>query len=299
MFSIMISIIITAFKEPKTIGKAIESFLNQDIKEQYELIVSAPDKETLDSAKKFQKKSKKVKLFQDPGKGKSFALNLLLKKVKGDILILTDGDVYSSENSVNEILKEFSDSSVGCVTGKPVPIEDKKTKYGYWANFLFDAAHRLRKKLKEQNRFLECSGYLWAFRNKVIESFPLDVAEDTIIPYFFWEKGFKISYAENALVYVKNVNNFQEWVSQKVRTSRAHETLGKYVDIKKTPRAKSFKTEFSGAFFLFSYAKTLKEFFWSIELAIARFYIWLKVFQDVYLKKKYHEDNWERVESTK
>ena len=44
----MLSIIITSFHEPRTIGKAIESFINQDIREKYELIVAAPDKETLD-----------------------------------------------------------------------------------------------------------------------------------------------------------------------------------------------------------------------------------------------------------
>jgi len=295
----MISVIITAFKEPGTIGKAIESFVNQKIKEKYELIVSAPDEETLDVARKYIKKNKKIKLFKDPGKGKSYALNLLLSRVKGNIIILSDGDVYVSENSVSEILKKFEDSKVGCITGKPVPVENRKTKYGYWANFLFDSAHRLRKKLSEEGKFFECSGYLWAFRNKIIKSFPLDVAEDSIIPYFFWEKGYKISYAENALVYVKNVNNWEEWISQKLRTSRAHETLDKYVDTKKTPRTKTFLNEVKGAFSLFYFMKNLNEIFWTAELVFARLYIWILVFLDVYIKKKYHKDNWTRVESTK
>jgi biofilm PGA synthesis N-glycosyltransferase PgaC len=295
----MISVIITAFKEPGTIGKAIESFVSQSIKEKYELIISAPDEETLEVARKYIKKNKKIKLFKDPGKGKSYALNLLLSKVKGDIIILSDGDVYISENSVNEILNKFEDKKVGCVSGRPFPVETRKTKYGYWANFLFDSAHRLRKKLSEEEKFLECSGYLWAFRSKIIKNFPLDVAEDTIIPYFFWEKGYKISYAENALVYVKNVSNWKEWVSQKVRTSRAHETLDKYVDTKKTPRTKTFMNEAKGAFSLFSYMKSLKEIFWTAELIFARLYIWILVFLDVYIKKKYHKDKWTRVESTK
>ena len=47
------------------------------------------------------------------------------------------------------------------------------------------------------------------------------------------------------------------------------------------------------------YAKTLKEFFWSIELAFARLYVWGEVFLDVYIKKRYHKDAWKRVESTK
>ena len=64
----MLSIIITSYKEPKTIGRAIESFINQNIKD-YELLVLAPDKETLDAAKKYSK-SKKVKIIKDQGKGK-------------------------------------------------------------------------------------------------------------------------------------------------------------------------------------------------------------------------------------
>ncbi len=295
----MISIIITAFKEPLTIEKAINSFTSQNISEDYELIVSAPDKETLNIAKVFSKKNKRIKLFQDPGKGKSYAINLLLKRIKGRIIILSDGDVYISENSVKEILDKFKDKKVGCVSGRPFTQESRDTKYGYWANFLFDSAHKLRRILYKNNQFLECSGYLWAFRNKIIKSFPLDVAEDSIVPFLFWEKDYKISYAEEALVYIKNVDNWTDWISQKIRTARAHETLDKYVDTKKIPRTKTFFNEAKGIIDLFLYPKTVKEFFWSIELVLARFYMWLLVFKEVYIKKNYHKDGWERVESTK
>ena len=54
----MISIVITSFKEPKTIGKAIESFISQKLPLEYELIVAAPDKETLDVARSYSKKNK-------------------------------------------------------------------------------------------------------------------------------------------------------------------------------------------------------------------------------------------------
>jgi len=295
----MISIIITAFKEPDTIGKAIKSFIKQDIEQDYELIVMAPDNETLLEAKKYKDKNPKIKLIRDPGKGKSYAINKLFPKLKGEILIFTDGDVFVSENSVDNILKEFKDPEIGCVTGRPVPTEDRSTKYGYWANFLFHSAHRMRLNAKNENKFLECSGYLWAFRNSIIKEFPLDVAEDTIIPFFFWEKDYKIGYAEDALVYVKNVDNWEEWLSQKIRTSRAHETLDKYVDTSKTPRTKTFTNEALGIFSLFTYPRSLKQLFWSFQLLFARFYMWLLVFKDVYIKKREHKDGWERVESTK
>ncbi len=293
----MISIIITAFKEPKTIAKAIESFTNQDMKETYELIVSAPDKETLDIVKKYQKKNKEIKTFIDPGKGKSYAINLLLKKLKGRIIFLTDGDVYVSENSINEILKEFEDESVGCVSGHPIPQEDKSNKFGYWAHFLMDSAHRLRKNLNKNNKFLECSGYLWAFRNKVIDSFPIDVAEDTIVPSFFYKKGYKIKYAENALVYVKNADNTKDWLKQKTRTHKSHGKLDLYV--KEIPKVKTFKTELKGILWLLIYPKNLKQLLWTFELVFLRLYTWIKYFFDTKISNKLYQDGWERIESTK
>ena len=71
----MISVIITAYKEPKTIGKAIESILKNNLKN-YELIVTAPDEETLDVVSKYKKRYSFIKTLKDKGQGKPAALNL-------------------------------------------------------------------------------------------------------------------------------------------------------------------------------------------------------------------------------
>lgn len=296
-----VSIVITAFNEPESVGKAIESFLNQKILGDYELIVAAPDEETANVVKSYEQKFKQVTYFKDPGKGKSYALNLLLKSLNGTILIFTDGDVYAGDNSVNEMLKVFRDPQVGCVSGRVMSANPKDNMLGFWSHLLADAgAHRIRKELNDQNQFLECSGYLFAFRNGIIKDIPLDVAEDTVIPYIFWEKGYKVKYAENALVYVKNPTNFNDWLKQRKRTAKAHETLGKYVDVEKIPRVKSFGNEIKKGFlWALSYPKSLKEFLWTLCLFFARLYMWISVFYEINIKKKAYKDAWERVESTK
>lgn len=290
-----IAILISSFNEPKTIGRAIEAFLNQKINADYRLIVSAPDKETHDIVKKY----KGVELFIDPGKGKSYAINEALKKIDEEILILSDGDVFVGDNSVNEVLKKYEDKNVGCVTGRTIPIEDKKTKYGYWSHFLFDCAHKLRKKLDEEKKFVDCTGYLYSFRNGIIKEFPLDVADDAIIPYLLLEKGYRISYAENAIVYVKNATKWRDWVKQKVRTRKSFTRLNKYIDLKKFPHPKTFKDESKGVVWLLQYPKNLKEFFWITQLAISRLYVWVKYHLDIIFSHKLYNDGWERVESTK
>ncbi len=188
----MISIIITSFKEPETIGKCIESIISQNIKYDYELIVSAPDIETLMVAKSYKAKEPRIKLFKDPGKGKSYALNLIFKKLQGDVFILTDGDVYMSDGSINNIMEHFKEDNVGCVTGRPVPQEHRSDQYGYWANFLFDAAHDLRKSLHDAGNFLECSGYLWAFGIMLLVTCHLTLLKIQLCLTFFRKRDIKL-----------------------------------------------------------------------------------------------------------
>ncbi|MEK6928832.1 MAG: glycosyltransferase [Nanoarchaeota archaeon] len=293
-----ITILITAFKEP-TIRKSIEAALNQKTSYQYDIIISAPDKETIEIASEYAKKDKRLKIFKDPGKGKSHALNLIFKNFDSDILILTDGDVSINPESVEEIMKLFKEPEIGCLSGRPIALETKEKKYGYWANFLLEAVHRLRKKAFDRYNFLECSGYLFAFRKKKIKAIPLDVAEDTIIPYYFWQKGYRIGYAEKAKVYIKNASNWKDWLKQKTRASKAHETLEKYVDIKTTPRIKTFFNEAAGITLAFQYPSKLKELIWTIELIAARLYMWLKVHLETKITGKHYSDAWERVESAR
>ena len=288
-----ISLIITSFKE-LTLERAIKAALDQKTSFKYEVIVVSPQDKDLRMAKGMG-----AIPFKDPGKGKSFALNLIFKKIKADILIFTDGDVYINDIAIEEIVNSFSDPHIGCITGRPVPIENKSTKYGYWANVLLNAAHRIRMDLCKNNKFIECSGYLFAFRGNLIKEIPLDVAEDAYIPYRFAEKGYRIRYADKAEVYIKNVNNFKDWILQKTRTSKAHETLDKYVDTESNKKVKSFSEEAKGLFKVLSEPRNLKEFYWTIQLIFARLWMWINVKVDTTFRNKHYNDGWEVSHSTK
>lgn len=293
----MITIIITSYKEPKATIRAIKSFLNQEIPGKFKIIVVDPFPDILKKIKK-EVKSKKVEFFLDPGEGKSYALNILLgenfSNNSNDILIFTDGDVYVSENAVSEILKCFQDKKIGCATGRPVPIDSRDNKYGYWSYVLLSGIHKVRKKLSLQKSFFECSGYLFAIRNSVITGFPLETSEDSIIPYLFWKKGYKICYAEKAEVYVKNPSTWKDWVNQKIRNIKAHENLNEIAS--GIRRTKSFFNEIKeGAFYVILQPRNLKEFLWTIELYFARLYVYLKAFAELRNKKSY-SDGWRETE---
>ena len=171
--------------------------------------------------------------------------------------------------------------------------------FGYWSHLLCYAAHRMRLKRHNKKEFLECSGYLWSFRNGVIKKIPRQTAEDTIVPIIFYLKGYKIKYAKSAEVYIKYPPNMKEFIEQKERTTKGHETLSKYVDVSKIPRMKSMKNEILESYTLFSFPKNFKEYFWTFWLFPFRLYIWLISFWNLHIKKNTEVDGWKAIKSTK
>lgn len=292
----MIDIIITSYNEPNATLKAVQTFLKQKTKERFRVIVVDPFQEVARFLKSKIKDDRFI-FFLDPGEGKSYALNLLFQEYgssdKNDIFIMTDGDVYVSENTISEIASIFKDSKVGCLTGKPVSINSRENKYGYWSCLLFDGIDKVRSRLSREGKFFECSGYLFAIRKGIISDFPLETSEDSIIPYLFWKKGYKISYANKAEVYVKSPENWKDWTNQKVRNIKAHENLNNLAP--DMPRTKSFMNEIKeGAIFALLYPRNSKEFFWTINLFIARLAIYKKAFSQL---NKSYQDGW-RGEAT-
>ncbi len=292
-----VSIMMTSHKEPN-LANAIKAILSQDVFYPYELVIISPDEEARKLVSSYRKNAN-VRFFKDKGVGKSAAINEVLKEVKGDILIFTDGDVTLLPGSINAIIKQFENPRIGCVSGRVISANPKDNMFGFWSHLLADAgAHNIRKHLYERKQFLECTGYLFAFRNHIIKQIPVDVAEDTIIPYFFKKGGYEIGYAEQAKVFVKNPTSWKDWINQRKRTAKAHEALGKYVDTNNIPRVKSFSNELSqGVLWALEYPKTIQEYFWTFLLFVARLYMWLLVFYETRLLKEPYADNWKKIKS--
>lgn len=295
----MIDVIITSYKEPQSTLKAAKVFLKSKRKDLRVTVVD-PFPEVEEFLRE-QVKDKRFVFYPDPGEGKGYALNLLMQEYVSsntdDLFILTDGDVFVSDKALEAIIKAFKDNEVGCVTGRPVSVDDINTKYGWWAEVAFRGIDRARRELSRAKKFFECSGYLFAIRKGVIFDFPLETSEDSIIPYLFWKKEYKIKYVPEAEVFVKNPATWNDWLAQKVRNVKAHENLNRIApDIERT---KSFWNEIKwGFFFALRQPRSFKQVWWTLELYGARLYLYLRAFRELGSKKKY-KDGWRGQAETK
>lgn len=313
----MISVIITSFKEPRTIRKCISSIADRKysgIPNPFEIIQVSPDELTLKQGKKEANRlglnKKQYIQIRDPKKGKPYALRMALKKARGDFIILTDGDVYFEENAVKELLKPFENKNVGGVSGRPVSQDSRNNRYGYWGHLLSDSADHRRKNRMEcidnkhyyvsKENFFPMSGYIMAIKN-IDLNIPSNVlSDDAYISYTLRNMGLDIAYAPKAVCYVKYPTNLKDYYKQKVRSLGGFKQLKRMGVFKKDKQSRSFLIELSYAFFVLKYPENIEEFFWSLLLFPVRLITWIKILweRDI-LKKDMPKEGWERIESTK
>ena len=312
----MISVIITSWKEPKTIGRCIQCIADEKysgIQRPFEILQLSPDKETLEegskAAQRLSLSNSEYIQIQDPKKGKPFALKLALKKAKGDILIFTDGDTYFEKDAVKYLLQPFEDSDIYGVSGRPVSGDSRENMMGYWGNLLSDSGNHRRTKLmskvegkeyhKSKETFFPMSGYIMATRKLDIE-IPEDVlSDDAFISYSIRNMNKEIAYAPKAKCYVRYPKTIQDYYKQKVRSIGGFIQLKRYGIFKKDKQSRSFFIELPYAFFVLGYPRNFKELIWSLMLFPVRLLTWLRIYWERFIIKKDFTNTWVRVESTK
>lgn len=293
----MFTVLLTAYKEARTIGRALDAILPQ-LPPGAEILAICPDEETTAVIQQYQSQHPQIRHIHDLGTGKPTALNLGLQQAKHDIVALTDGDVFIGEDSLEALLAPFADSEVGAVTGRPFSISPRSTKLGYWSHLLVEGAHQTRLARDTQGEFLLCSGYLFAYRKTLLMHIPEDaLAEDAVISHRIAEQGQRIRYAPTAEVFIKYPTTYDDWLRQKVRSAGGY--AQEYV--RNSPyQMRSAKLEAQqGTWLALKFAQSPREFYWTLQLFLARLHLWLLVFWQVRVRKRPLSHLWQRVETTK
>jgi cellulose synthase/poly-beta-1,6-N-acetylglucosamine synthase-like glycosyltransferase len=293
----MISVVITAYREPVPAGYALDAFLQQ-LPIDAEILVVCPDEETTQTVKRYMAEHAQIRHIWDPQAGKPTALNLGKNAARGDILLFSDGDVIVVDQAVERLLHPFADPQVGAVSGRPRSVNPRTTMFGFWSHFLTDSAHVTRQQRDQHGEFLLCSGYLFAIRRVLVADVPADaLAEDAVISHKIAEQGYQLRYAPTAEVLVKYPTTYQDWLLQKVRSA------GGYIQpyIQRSPvQMRSFWWELrTGLNLVLQYPKTVQEWLWMALLLLARLHLWCLIYIKVRWQKQPLPLLWQRVETTK
>jgi len=298
----MISVVIATYKELNTLPKALEAIKREKVAD--EILVVAPDQETENLVKE---KYPEVRFLKNEKIVKSAAINLAFGQAKGEIVVLTDGDVIIKKGSIKLLVRALEKKENGLVCGRPVSVNPSNNLFGYWSHFLCFAAHQMRLK----NKIFPASGNLCALKKNLFSLIPEEtMIDDALLTQVVLSKGYQVVYSKEAEVFVKYPKNFKDWLKQKTRATggyveKSTRSSDRVARLNNRARFKIGKMRNlwqeikEGIRLFFTYPKNLKEFFWTILLYLARIYLWILIFWQIKIRKRGAKDLWKRVESTK
>jgi len=217
----MISILVPAYNEEKSIGKCLESILNQSYKGQKEIIVvnDGSSDRTAEIVSKYPVKLINLK----ENKGKSNALNRAIEEAKGDILIFTDSDSYMSGSAVDYLVKCMNSNHNAQIVAGNVFIHDhgKKRIMKYFQIIEYFIEQEITRYLQSlKGNVLVCPGPLTAVRRKVCEEIKFSdetVVEDADFTVKALKKSIEIIQEPRAKVYTNAPETLRAWYTQRKR----------------------------------------------------------------------------------
>ncbi len=192
----LVSVLLPTYNGASTIGKCIESLLNQSY-QNVEIIVidDGSTDETYTAVSKYP-----VKYYRISHGGRARAVNFGLRKAKGEIIAVVEDDAIYLPSYLQEAIKHFEDPSVGVVMG-PHHVLDPKT-------FVEKC-----KDLERRVHFTEYVPYTgWVFRKDLLEKvggFDERVAsgDEVITSRRIANLGYRIVFEPKAIWLHKEPNN--------------------------------------------------------------------------------------------
>lgn len=154
---------------------------------------------------------------QTPRRGKIAALNLAVPQARGEILIFTDADILLDENSVMNLVDNFSDNNIGCVGGELHYESNRDSLIEAGEGLYFSYDKFLRRKESDMQSLFVVSGSIYAMRKDLFAPIREDLADDFINPISVASKGFGVIYDQTAKAHGKIAKTTKDEFYQKVR----------------------------------------------------------------------------------
>lgn len=228
MKKIRCSIGVLAYNEEAIIGKLLNSLLNQELSiaqiEEIIVVSSASTDDTNAIVKEFSDKDKRIKLIaEDERRGKSAAINNFIKNTNTDVLIIESADTIPAQNTIEKLVKPFTNEEIGMTGGRPKPINKADNFIGYAVNLLWRLHHHMA--LREPK-----IGEMAAFRKVFSQIPPESAVDEASIESIIRNKGYEIKYIPDAIIKNKGPENLTDFIKQRRRIAAGHRWLKKTED---------------------------------------------------------------------
>jgi cellulose synthase/poly-beta-1,6-N-acetylglucosamine synthase-like glycosyltransferase len=220
-----VSVLMVVHNEEKVIRKKIESLFASDYPANlFEVLVGSDDSDdnTTMILYELEKKFPSLRVISFKNRiGKQAAINTLSSDSKGDILLITDANVFPETNCITALVKNFSDNSVGLTDSRLINTGIKKDGIALPEVTYISIESKLKNiEGRLWGKMMGPFGGFYAVRRECYEPNPGNIlADDFRICMNVIRKGRRAISDTKAIVYEDVPNNLRDEFNRKMRIS--------------------------------------------------------------------------------
>jgi cellulose synthase/poly-beta-1,6-N-acetylglucosamine synthase-like glycosyltransferase len=196
-------VLLTVHNEEEVIEKRIKNLLEVDYPANLLEILVASDGSTDNTdtiIESMGRGDSRIKLFKTEKGGKSLTQNKAIPHAKGEIIVLTDAESMFNKDTIKNLVRNFADDKVGCVSGRLILI-NKGNSISESQGFYWKFEMLLRKLESKIGVLNTASGSVMAFRKSLFRPFECRYGDDCIIPLDIISQGYKVVHDDNVIAY--------------------------------------------------------------------------------------------------
>lgn len=220
-FEPRVTILISAYNEAEHIRDTIENKLQLDYPaNKLEIIVVSDGSTdgTDEIVRSFADRCVRC-IRQEPRQGKTAALNLAVPQAKGEIIVFSDANSIYDKDALHKLLQNFSDQSVGYVTGKMVYVNPDGSTIGDGCSAYMKYENLLRSYETLMGSIVGVDGGIDAVRKSLYSSMKADQLPDFILPLTMVEQGYRVIYEPSAILKEETLKKPEDEYRMRVRVS--------------------------------------------------------------------------------
>lgn len=210
---------VMAHNEEKTMGRLLESLLNQRLKKvrirEIVVVSSGSTDRTDEIVRGFCRRDARVRLVTEPERrGKSRAINLFLGLAKTDMVVLECGDTVPEPDAIERLCLPLYDEGVGITMARPVSFYKRNSLLGYSVYLIWEMYHHLCTRSPKY-------GELMAFR-RVFDSIEDTSVDEETIGARIRELEMESVYVPDAVFHAGGPESVGGFLSQRRRIFAGH-----------------------------------------------------------------------------
>ncbi len=222
-YSPTVSILISAHNEEDNIENKINNLLAINYpKDKVEILLGSDGStdKTNEILEKVSKSNSNIKSFiWSEQRGKASIINELVKNVKGEILIFNDTRQTIEKNAIKELVNNFNDEKVGCVSGELVLASNTESPISEGIGLYWSYELHIRELESQLDSMIGATGAIYAIRRGLISPIPESIIlDDLYIPLMIVKKGYRAILDKSAKAFDQISVNSHIESARKVRT---------------------------------------------------------------------------------